>query len=502
MANKRGPLPPVMSTEETRVKPPEADEEELPPEEPSWDSQRDETQLHTNSMPPRPPLDWDDTSDATPIYPHMLPGSPVQGPDDATRPIPRKTGARPALPEEPPDDATRPIQRKSSVRPALEEPPDDATRPIQRKSSVRPALQDPPDDATRPIPRKTGARPALQDSDEVTSAPPARRSGPGSTRLPAVPWEPKAEDDVALPTGTNSLPPIVTGPYTPPTAPSSPPVLSPSSTQPPRVPAAFFGATTQPNYMPDKPPVLAPAATEPVRQPSRPPSTVFTQPNYVSPPPAEVAPIVTAPHLIATPVGAQHSEPPGEELRTAFSNKAALIADLIKATFARRSYGTAPYRLRIDEPDGPSTGGGRQARQPISLVANLESAPAVVCGWVDVAKKESQLRSYAVVAKRHKHRYGADLDITEDEYERFLNELVDTLFYGGIKILVQVPDEQEVQQQLAQAQGQAQPQPQGSRSCLGTLLLLSLTFALGVGAGMNSERFAPIIEQIKALIGR
>jgi hypothetical protein len=215
-----------------------------------------------------------------------------------------------------------------------------------------------------------------------------------------------------------------------------------------------------------------------------------------------VTPLVTGPHLVQAPQIPPGSEPPGEgDLRTAFSNKAAMIADLIKATFARRSYGTAPYRLHIDEPDGPSTGGGRQARQPLSLVANVESAPAIVCGWVDVAKKESQLRSYGVVTKRHLSRYGAAPDITEEEYEQFLNELVDTLFYGGIKILVQVPDEQEAQQQ-AQGQAQSEPRARGSRSCLGTLLLLSLTFALGVGAGLNSERFAPIIDQFKALLGQ
>jgi hypothetical protein len=158
----------------------------------------------------------------------------------------------------------------------------------------------------------------------------------------------------------------------------------------------------------------------------------------------------------------------------------------------------APYRLRIDEPDGPSTAGGLHARQPISLVANLESIPAVVCGWVDVSKKEAQLRSYGVVARRHKSRYVDALEITEEEYERFLNELVETLFYGGIKIVVQVPDDPDpTQAQGAQGQG-AQAQPQRSR--LGTLLLLAVTFALGIGVGMNAERFAPLIEQVKAML--
>jgi hypothetical protein len=201
------------------------------------------------------------------------------------------------------------------------------------------------------------------------------------------------------------------------------------------------------------------------------------------------------------------AEPPAEgEIRTTVSNKAAMVADLVKATFARRSYGIAPYRLRIDEPDGPSTAGGLHARQPISLVSNLDSAPAVVVGWVDVAKKESQLRNYGVVRRRHQGRYTAPLDITEEEYERFLNELVETLFYGGIRILVQVPDDPEpTPAQGAQGQGQgqgqsqSQPQPAG-RSCLGTLFLLSLTFALGMGVGMNAERFDPLIERVKALL--
>jgi hypothetical protein len=233
------------------------------------------------------------------------------------------------------------------------------------------------------------------------------------------------------------------------------------------------------------------------------PIPLVTAPSYVPAPPPVLNPVVTAPHLVspATQPIPQGAMQPEGELRTAFSNKAAMVADLVKATFARRSYGMAPYRLRIDEPDGPSTAGGLHARQPISLVSNLESAPAVVCGWVDVAKKEAQLRSYAVVVRRHKARYTNELDITEEEYDRFLNELVETLFYGGIKIVVQVPDDPDpVQAQATQAQAaQAQPRPAG-RSCLGTLFLLTLTFALGVGAGLNADKFAPVIERVKALL--
>jgi len=78
---------------------------------------------------------------------------------------------------------------------------------------------------------------------------------------------------------------------------------------------------------------------------------------------------------------------------------------------------------------------------------------------------------------------------------------VETLFYGGIKILLLVPDEEQpAPPGSPQALAQAQQQQRGGRSALGTLFLVIVTFALGVGAGLNAERFAPLIEQVKALI--
>jgi hypothetical protein len=496
MATKqRGTLPPVLSTEETRVKPPEEDEEELPPEPPSWDPQRDSTQLLPNSTA-RPA--WDEGDDATPPIPRKIDPIPLEDPDvqelnEETRPIPRKAGARPAAP--PPDDATRPIPRKTGTRPALQDS-DDSTRQIPRKTGTRPVLHD-PDDSTRQIPRKTGTRPALQDSDDATrniprkpgSIPPKAREAPQEES--PLPWEAGENDAAAVPTRAQSLPPLHPAPQH-------------ALVSPPHGPPVLVPVNTEPHYLPQAPSV--PVSTQPSMPPRPPPapSPMLTSPNYVPPPPSMLTPLVTAPHLMpqVQPLP-QGSTGPGEELRTTFSNKAAMVADLVKTTFARRSYGIAPYRLRIDEPDGPSTAGGLHARQPISLVSNMENAPAVVCGWVDVSKKEAQLRSYGVVAKRHKGRYTDALDITEEEYERFLNELVETLFYGGIKIVVQVPDDPDPTQAQggSQVQGSAQAQPQRSgSSCLGTLFLLTLTFALGIGVGMNTERLAPLIEQVKAML--
>ncbi len=482
MANKqRGPLPPVLSIEETRVKPPEEDEEELPPEDPSWDPQRDETLMHANSTPV---TDEAEVDDATPPVPRKIVPIPMeelgdQGLDDPTISIPPKVTTDSGMEAPTEEGATRQIARKSTVRPALQEE-DDATRQIARKSSVRPALQE-PDDSTRPIVRKTGSRPALQDSP-----PPVRNPARKSTALPPItrpappqeaplPWEAGQEEDLSrLPTRAQPLHP-------------SAPAPQQSLVYPPEGPPVLVPINTEPHFL-----AQAPKA-----------SPVITQPNYVPPPPAVVSPIVTAPHLTNSPP----AEPPPAEgdLRTTFSNKAAMVADLVKATFTRRSYGRPPYRLRIDEPDGPSTAGGLHARQPISLVAHMDSAPAIVVGWVDVAKKECQLRTYEAVKRRHQNRYTVALEVTENEYNQFLDELVETLFYGGIKIMLVVPDDEpspgQSVQGPAQGQAQAQAQPQtGSRSCMGTLFILSVTFATGIAVGMFSDFFALLSERLMALL--
>jgi hypothetical protein len=512
MANKqRGPLPPALSPEETRVRPLEEDEAELPPEEPSWDPQRDETMMHPNAAPV---TDEEQVDDATPPVPRKIVPVPIEelgeqglddptisllpkvttdsgmhapqdALDDSTRQIPRKSTVRPAQQAE--DDSTRQISRKSSSRPALQDSDnpkaeDDPTRQIPRKSSVRPSLQE-PDDPTRQIPRKTGQRPVLQDAPPPVRNP-ARKSGAMPTvprappaQEPPLPWEAGSqEDDLSrLPTRAQPLPSA---------APVSPQSLV---------------------YPPDGPPVLVPVNTEPHFLAQAPKvSPVFTQPNYVPPPPPVLSPIVTAPHLTTLPPAA--APPPEVDLRTTFSNKAAMVADLVKATFTRRSYGMAPYRLRIDEPDGPSTAGGLHARQPISLVAHMDSAPPIVVGWVDVAKKDAQLRTYDVVKRRHQSRFTTPLELTANEYEGFLNELVETLFYGGIKIMLQVPDDeptpgQSVQsppQGTGQAQAQAQPQT-SSRGCLGTLFILTVTFATGVAVGSFSDYFVVLSERVLGL---
>lgn len=233
------------------------------------------------------------------------------------------------------------------------------------------------------------------------------------------------------------------------------------------------------------------------------PSKIITEPEYTRQAPRSPEP--SAPGDVPPPLGLEPgvtsslrapADGPlpvaGAELRTTFSQQAVMIADLIRERFAGRSYGGAFYRLRIDDPDGPSTAGGRLARQPLSLVPRMDSAPVIVCGWVDVYKKDAQLRSHEVVMRRHHGRQGAGLPISAEAYERFLDELMNTLFEGGIRILVVVPEDQEALPAPPPAPVRRHP----LRSFLGAVLLLGL----GFGLGLSVERLEPWLERARQLL--
>ncbi|HEX8436006.1 MAG TPA: hypothetical protein VF697_12945, partial [Archangium sp.] len=132
----------------------------------------------------------------------------------------------------------------------------------------------------------------------------------------------------------------------------------------------------------------------------------------------------------------------GESNRTMFATHAALFADRLRDKLSKKIYGRNPHRvLRIDEPEGPSTAGGLLARQCISLIPRRGTAPTIVCGWVDVAKKEAQLRSHESLARRYEAQHGTRIDISAEDYERCLDDLVNTLLAGDIKVRVIVPED-------------------------------------------------------------
>jgi hypothetical protein len=223
----------------------------------------------------------------------------------------------------------------------------------------------------------------------------------------------------------------------------------------------------------------------------------FTRQGYQSAEAAQLGelppdPSGSEPHLVTSSLRAPLDlplPPAGAELRTTFSNQAVMIADLLRERFAGRSYGSAFYRLRIDDPDGPSTAGGRLARQPFSLVPRMDSAPAIVCGWVDVSTQDAQLRSYETVVRRHQ---GRAFPLSAEVYNRFLDDLMNTLYEGGIRIMVVVPDEEEAPPNPSLVPERQRP----FRSFLRAVFFI----ALGFGLGWSWERLVPMIERVRPWI--
>jgi hypothetical protein len=152
-----------------------------------------------------------------------------------------------------------------------------------------------------------------------------------------------------------------------------------------------------------------------------------------------------------------------------------LSTELVKETFAQRRYGPARYKLQIEE---AKSGGGLLGQQPLMLVARKEPVPPIFCGWVDPAQGEAQLRSYGVLVRRYERRHGQPPPLSEEEYDRFLDKLMDTLFDGGFQILHLVSDEEEIRP----SGWSGRFLPRSFRTGLGVTVLLIGAFALGLNA--------------------
>ena len=114
---------------------------------------------------------------------------------------------------------------------------------------------------------------------------------------------------------------------------------------------------------------------------------------------------------------------PVDPSRTENAKQAVHLSDLLALKFARERFGTdVPRYLRITEPDGPSTDGGRKARQAILLCPQREGLSSnVVCGFIDVAMHRAEIRSYAVVKAHFERRHQRPVDITRGEYNRMVD---------------------------------------------------------------------------------
>jgi hypothetical protein len=103
-------------------------------------------------------------------------------------------------------------------------------------------------------------------------------------------------------------------------------------------------------------------------------------------------------------------------------------AEVVNAAFGKRTLGTTtPRRLEVVEPDGPSTAGGKRARQTIRLVAVDGVAAPLMCGTLDASTRAVEVRSYATVSAQYEERFNQPLDISADDFARVYKDLQSTL---------------------------------------------------------------------------
>ncbi len=208
--------------------------------------------------------------------------------------------------------------------------------------------------------------------------------------------------------------------------------------------------------------------------------TTHQRPAYVPPPPPVPAEFMELPtSSLRFPEDLQLREaPPAQEPW----RPRVLSLEPVKETFTQRRYGPARYRLHIEEAKSADT-----TQQSLMLIARKEPVPSLLCGWVDLAQGEAQLRSYGVLVNRYERRHGKPPPLSEEEYDRFLDKLMDTLFDGGFQILHFVSDEEELRPTGWKHRWLRRP----FRSGLGAMLLVVGAFALG----LNAARLLPWLFQ-------
>jgi hypothetical protein len=114
--------------------------------------------------------------------------------------------------------------------------------------------------------------------------------------------------------------------------------------------------------------------------------------------------------------------------RTYHASQAMQLSELIALKFSSMRFGKSPARIvRVAEPDGPSTDGGRKARQSMLLAPEKGEGHSIVFGFIDLVKKSAELRSYAALKQQYEARHHQPLDVTDEEYGKLLGTMRDYL---------------------------------------------------------------------------
>lgn len=130
------------------------------------------------------------------------------------------------------------------------------------------------------------------------------------------------------------------------------------------------------------------------------------------------------------------------QLYTRNAAEALNAADLINSALKKRVLGsTVPRYVEVAPPSGPSTSGGKKARQSITLAQTAQQAPAVMIGFLDVAQKTAGVREYQLVARQYEARFRVAFETSDDEYQALTKDLTGMLVTLGYNLVADEPRE-------------------------------------------------------------
>ncbi len=109
---------------------------------------------------------------------------------------------------------------------------------------------------------------------------------------------------------------------------------------------------------------------------------------------------------------------------TQFAMKALDMAEMFKLYIGSKGLeGPPAYAVELGKPDGPSTGGGKQAMQPIKLLPKGDGT-TLVAGHANQVDRKAELRTYDYLAQSHSQRFpGAAFPLKREAYDELLGRL-------------------------------------------------------------------------------
>ena len=124
---------------------------------------------------------------------------------------------------------------------------------------------------------------------------------------------------------------------------------------------------------------------------------------------------------------------------TIFASQALGLAAMFQALTSKHRLGGSPaYLPQLAAPDGPSTAGGKQALQHVSLIPE-GGGDTIVIGSANTVEKRAELRSYRHVARTYGQRWrGAQLPFDRESYDELLKQI--QAFFSSQSFTVTVLD--------------------------------------------------------------